>query len=399
LSSGGHHAQYLECVMRGWIAASRPGELLVIVSQQTAADHPELLALAEAAAGVDVQVARDTGESRLHFTPGRIADELRNRRIAREYAVRVRADHLVFMHLDGVQLALAADFRFAWPLTISGIYFRPSLHYAALGMTLTRKEKIVSAGKRLVLLAVFRNPHLRTVFSLDPLAVPRLAKLARHTECVFLPEPLWVPPAGAPVPEVVRSVDSGRRRLVIFGFLDARKGIRQVLAALDSLPQAAQRRLALVLAGQFAAPERQSLLDALAAFTASADVTVAVTDGAVPEAEIQPLIAACDLALVTYQRHVGSSGVLLRAAAAGIPVIASDYGLVGATTRKHSLGLVLDARSPEAIAHAIENWLDDSSTIGFDPAKASAFARANTAEAFAETLLTQLLGPAGAPLS
>jgi glycosyltransferase involved in cell wall biosynthesis len=385
--------------MRGWIATSRPGELIVVVSQQTAADHPELLALAETAGGVDLQVARDAGESRLRFAPGRVAAEQHNRRIAREHAERVQADHLVFMHLDGVQLALAADFRFAWPLTISGIYFRPSLHYATLGMTLTRKERIVSAVKRLVLLAVFRNPHLRTVFSLDPLAVPRLAKLARHTECVFLPEPLWVPPAGAPAPEVVRSLDSGRRRLVIFGFLDARKGIRQVLAALNSLPQAAQRRLTLVLAGQFAAPERQSLLDALAAFTASADVTVAVTDGAVPEAEIQPLIAACDLALVTYQRHVGSSGVLLRAAAAGIPVIASDYGLVGATTREHGLGLALDARSPEAIARAIENWLDDSSTIGFDPAKAAAFARANTAETFAETLLTQLLGRAEAPVA
>jgi glycosyltransferase involved in cell wall biosynthesis len=385
--------------MRGWIAASRPGELLVVVSQQTATDHPELLELAETTDGIDVEVAREDDASRPRFIPGRVAAELRNRRIAREHAERLRADHLVFMHLDGVQLALAADFRFAWPLTISGIYFRPSLHYTSLGMALTRKERIVSAGKRLVLLAVFRNPHLRTVFSLDPLAVPRLAKLARHTDCVFLPEPLWVPPAGAPVPEVARNLDSGRRRLVIFGFLDARKGIREVLAALDSLPQAAQRQLALVLAGRFAAPERQSLLDALDTFAASADVTVAITDGAVPEAEIQPLIAACDLALVTYQRHVGSSGVLLRAAAAGIPVVASDYGLVGATTREHGLGLALDARSPEAIARAIENWLGDPSTIGFDPARASAFARANTAEAFAETLLTQLLGPAVAPVS
>ena len=48
--------------------------------------------------------------------------------------------------------------------------------------------------------------------------------------------------------------------------------------------------------------------------------------------------AACDIVLLPYIGHFGSSGVMAQAAAAGKPMIASDENLVGARVRDYRLG-------------------------------------------------------------
>lgn len=251
----------------------------------------------------------------------------------------------------------------------------------------------MALGKQVVLRAALRNPHLRTLFCLDPFAAAHIAGWARHSECVFLPEPLWVPDMPVESSALEDAVEPGRRRLVFFGSLDDRKGIRPVLDALAALPESSQRRLALIFAGPVGSVEREELLARIAAFDANSAVQVLLEDRFVPEAQVQRLLAACDLVLLTYRHHVGSSGVLVRAAAAGVPVLATDYGLVGAQVRKHRLGLPLDATSSEEIRSALLAWLDRPDAMPFDRSSASRFAAANTAEAFADTIFSRLLAP------
>jgi glycosyltransferase involved in cell wall biosynthesis len=103
--------------------------------------------------------------------------------------------------------------------------------------------------------------------------------------------------------------------------------------------------------------------------------------------------------LLTYQHdHVGSSGGLVRAAAAGVPVLSTDHGLVGVQVRRHRLGLTIDTTSAEEIRSALLRWLERPATMPFDPAAARKFAAANTADAFAETIFSRLApGPAQLP--
>jgi glycosyltransferase involved in cell wall biosynthesis len=74
----------------------------------------------------------------------------------------------------------------------------------------------------------------------------------------------------------------------------------------------------------------------------------------VSTAEEEVSFAACDAVLLPYRKHIGSSGVLSRAAAAGKPVIASDDELIGRRVREHGLGLLFPSGNAAALQQCIE---------------------------------------------
>jgi glycosyltransferase involved in cell wall biosynthesis len=219
-----------------------------------------------------------------------------------------------------------------------------------------------------------------------------LARWAPDTDVVPLPEPLTKYPGEKAASPLLSRVEDGRRRLVIFGSLDERKGIAVVLEALDGLPEASRKSIALLLAGRFDDTVRREVASRIGSHGAG-EVQVIADDQRLPEESIQPLLRACDLVMITYQRHVGSSGQLLRAAEAGTPVLASDYGLVGQLVRGHRLGLTVDSTSPLEIRRAIAAWLERPEAIPFDSQQAALFAGQNTDDAFAETILSRILVP------
>jgi hypothetical protein len=74
--------------------------------------------------------------------------------------------------------------------------------------------------------------------------------------------------------------------------------------------------------------------------------------------ELEFAISAADLVSVTYRfpAHIGSASILIRAAAAGRPVLASPQGWLGYVTDTHSLGWIYPedaSRRPAAIADSL----------------------------------------------
>lgn len=235
-----------------------------------------------------------------------------------------------------------------------------------------------------------RNPHVEYVFSLDHTAVPALQRLGY--QAVPLPDP--VDPAYAddsPYRPTVREhfgVDASRRLFVLFGALDERKGVLPLLDALARLDAERLRRVAVLLAGPLADHLQADVADRTQHIQHRGGQVV-LHDAFIPVSEIQALLRAADLVLAPYQRHVGSSAVLIRAAAAGRPVLSQDYGFMGAQVRRHQLGRTVDATDPAALAAALADAIE-TPTAGFDPAGAQAFAAANTPAAYAETILSRL---------
>jgi glycosyltransferase involved in cell wall biosynthesis len=392
LYHGGHHPHHLECLLRGWAQRKPGGELGLVVSETHARLHPHIPSLVRETPGATLYIARTP----VGFGDGPenvVRRERLHKRAAAHYARLVGADHVLFMFFDHAQLSLAMDLRFPWPLAISGIYFRPSFHYRAIGVAgQSGLDRLIAAGKQTLLRAALRNPHLRTIFCLDPFAAAYIARWTKRTESVFLPEPFWIPDTGVARWALEDVVEPGRRRLVFFGSLDDRKGIRPVLRALATLPDQLQAKLAVIFAGRIGGVDRDGLLARIAGFDGTSKVQVILDDRFIPEGEVQPLLAASDLVLLTYQReHVGSSGGLVRAAAAGVPVLSTDDGVVGIQVQKYHLGLTVDTTSTEAIRSAVLDWLERPGVTGFDPAAAEHFAAENTGERFAETIFSRLL--------
>lgn len=390
---GGHFPQHLHCLARSWEEHRPPGELHVVVSDRYVQMHPDSAERLEGTQGTTVHVVELPADFD-DLVRSAIARDRLHGRVLRQYVRSLRPEQLLLMYFDHAQLSIASGLRFPWPLAISGIYFRPSFHYGDLGGPReTPRDRLKGLAKRAVLRAALQNRHLRTVFSLDPVAASYIAPWSRHTEIVALPEPLDLLDEGGDV-QLLRRLDPSRRRLVVFGTIDNKKGIAQVLAALRLLSPEKQGRLALVVAGPVVDAQRVGLVEQLEEFDAATSVQVLVEDRFLAEEEIQPLLAASDLVLLTYQReHVGSSGVLVRAAAAGVPVLATDYGIVGEQVRRHRLGVAVDATQPEAIRAAVDAWIERPESVGFDAASASAFAGENTSDRFANAIFDRLLRP------
>ena len=300
------------------------------------------------------------------------------------------------LYLDHLQFALATSLRFSYPVRISGLLFRPEFHYGRLEISPpTLHERVRRYRKRLLLVASLRNPHLDLVFSLDPTAAPIIDRLNPRVRAIASPDPVDPGESTEPSWRIRGSlgIEQGRQMLLLFGMLNARKGVLALLTALQHLSDDACRRVAVVLAGRVDATDSVAI-EALAIRASERPLQLVIRDEFVPEDRIQSLLSAADLALVPYQRHIGSSGVLIRAAAAGTPVLTQDYGVMAFQAREHELGQTIDTTSPTCIAHAIEAFLGDPA-LDFDPLSAKRFAAQNTVEAYTNTLLDGLF-PASA---
>lgn len=392
LYHGGHHPQHLEALSDYWSTHEVPGELHFVLAAPYRQHHPELVSTLTSARATHVHLV-DASNLTTNKPRALIASDRRHGRVVRAFAERLRADHVLLMYLDHVQLSLAFGLRFDRPLSLSGILFRPTFHYGRTGLSATARERLTGARKRLTLSAALRNPHIRYVFCLDHLAAKELPRLGTRAQPVSLPEPLRDERAPGRDDSTIAQAEPGRRRLLLLGNLDERKGIDMVLDALSSLSAPEQSSVALLLAGRVVGEGRTALLGRISALRDTSHVQVVFEDRYLDEDEMQPLVRASDLVLLTYIGHVGSSGVLVRAARAGVPVLSTDVGLLGDLVRRHHLGATVDAASATAIRETLARWLADPTSLPFDAAHAQAFSRANTAETFAETILSRLAEP------
>jgi glycosyltransferase involved in cell wall biosynthesis len=374
LYAGGHHRMYVELLTSEWLRQERPGQLSLWVSAAFARQHADLLGQLTAA-GISCHTLRRVEEAREGVAGLRAL--LKNDRMhghALSEVAEAGPDHIVFLYMDHAQLAIG---RYRKPTPrVSGILFRPTFHMPSSGL----KHALTNLRKRIVLNKMLQSPALHRVFCLDPWAAAALG----GPRAVHLPDGITLP--GPDVdPEALREeLGLGDAQgpdhspvFLMFGVLSERKGML-------ALADAWRGQGHLVLAGRV--PKDEPLAETAATrLAARPDVTW--MNEYVSEARMASLFRAADVVLVPYQHHVGSSNVLIRAAAAGKPVIGSNSGLVGRLIAEHHLGLAVDTTQPDVWADALAS----AGALPFDPASAARFAAANTPEAMGATLYDSLL--------
>ncbi len=399
LDVGGHHGSYFEHLLRhvGGLPAIR---MTLLVSPRLATMYPHVVALAEPIAGVQLVAVKGAEEEAISAAggmPGALGTLRRARaewRVLCRYASEMQADHVISLYLDRFLMGpLALGMRA--PCPVSGIYFRPSFHYGQYsGGQLTVADRLRGVRQRATLWRAVRHPDLAAILTLDDTAVAPIRQLGGTALTRHLADP--VAPI-APSPEAVEDcrakleIPSGAQVLLLFGALTARKGVYQVLEALERLPGEVAARTCLLLAGRPPAGASDKMTAAVTRCSARSAATIISRLGYISEADADCYFALSDVVLATYQRHLGSSGILIRAAAAGRPAISSDWGLMGEQTRRHRLGLDVDATSAEQIADAIVLFASAEPGSLSDRSAMKAFASANSPANFATALLDEVL--------
>jgi glycosyltransferase involved in cell wall biosynthesis len=236
-----------------------------------------------------------------------------------------------------------------------GITMRSNFHHHLVGVRAPRRP-LVNAVKGRLFARAIRVGGMKTLLTIDP-TLPdwwkRNVSAARDTTSIeYLADPF--PDARAAEPSAARQrlgLSDGLHVLV-YGAINERKGLFELIEALAQRPSAQSPTL--VIAGAQDEDVRARLATAIAKLKAPVPV---VFDRFIPAEMELDLFSACDAVWLGYKGHYGMSGVLVQAFRFGKPVIATADGLIGWFCRTGELGPVVDELSPAAINQALDDVL------------------------------------------
>jgi glycosyltransferase involved in cell wall biosynthesis len=397
LALGGHHGNYIQHVIDYAHQQNFMGEIDIVVSPQffeTHRDTAEIISNYKYPV-INLVPISETASATLVSRNSGISRALRNFRewqIFYEYAKQLQTTHALIMYLDTCELPLAAGMKS--PCSFTGIYFRPTFHYDMFeNHRSSWKESLCKWREKFTLERILNHDQLHMLLCLDPFAVKALNCHQYSNKIAYLADPVKsYSPAGLDLVTLRTKlgIEKHRKIFLMFGALDNRKGIYQLLDSIQLLSSKLTQNLCLLILGKTNSLEQANMQPKIAELRQTHPIQLIECYDFVPENEVSKYFQMADVVLAPYQRHVGMSGILLLAAAAAKPVISSDYGLMGELVLRYKLGLAVDSTKPTEIAQAIAHCLSEkTSTIG-NPAQMKKFAEQNSIERYASTIFQYL---------
>ena len=211
--------------------------------------------------------------------------------------------------------------------------------YAPLALRLAPWERINFINPLVYSHVVRSSPKLRSRVSAIPCPVPSGLNLDQleSRRALGIPE-------------------EGRYIVLAGGLSTVWKGVDRLADAFSRMRRGSSTRL--LLAGSLGR-SLGALLQAQYAGEISRGEIITI-DRFVSDKEMAWAIASADLVAVPYPRFQRVSGILLRAVAAGRPVITDDCGWLGYVTRKFQLGWTCDVKNTDQFPGALSAALDAS---------------------------------------
>ena len=269
------------------------------------------------------------------------------------------ADHVLFTNFDEVAsnwLRLAAFGIYPPEILrgkLSGVYFRPRFFENSF-WPLGNLIKMIGFRR------LCRGKWFQNFYFLDEYLVSRAksCQWARYGSSFhFLPD-AWSGDFSKDK-EIARKalgIPADKFVFLNYGIGTRRKGLHLVIKALrkGTMP----KRAFLLCAGSIA--DDRELLEGTNDLVKKG--IAKVLNRYVSDAEEELCFAACDVVLLPYVKHFGSSGVLSMSSAAGKMVIASDEGLLGRRVRSGDLGLLFRSKNSKSLIDVMHKALSLSNT-------------------------------------
>jgi glycosyltransferase involved in cell wall biosynthesis len=397
LNFTGHHANYINYLIRYWGENQMPGELNIVVSPEFVTHHSHLIYLAESYSQSAIRFVHISTEELTQISVGekpleRLFLRLKEWKLLCKYAIKLKSSHCLIMFLDTCELPLILGLK--PPCSVSGIYFRPTFHYNNFfSKRSSCKERFQQWRDRFFLHQILHNPKLHTLFCLDPLVVHPIQCLYPKARVIPLADPVEIPDVEESQVESLRNnldIHPDRKVFLLFGSIDGRKGIYKLLESLQFISPKLCQKVCLLIVGRASDSTQKKIAKLVNSVCQHQPVQIITHFEFVNNQEMQVYYQLAGVALALYQRHVGMSGILLLAAAAQTPVLSTDYGLMGELVRRYQLGLTVDSTNPEAIAQGLTRILTSSKPF-YDLEKMRDFAKENATERFSATVFQHLL--------
>ncbi|MFO1066651.1 MAG: hypothetical protein U0892_22555 [Pirellulales bacterium] len=330
----GHHADYVRNFAHLWLQRDIPADIEFLVSRRFSEHH-----------GNVIRAINESGDDRVSL---RLIDEADQQLLERKprlkywygwqifcrYAETSAADHALLMYSDYFQLPSVIGRRS--PCPFSAVYFRPTFHYRTFANYHPNlKQRFTALRKAWLLQRFLKVKELRGLYCLDPLAVPYIQEQFKtDARVAHLADSFTLQVAGPSRAAEFRAslgIEPDRKIFCLLGVLDGRKGPVELLESVRLIAPEIGRHIAIVLLGYIPDHGPQNLEALAAEMNGVNNVQVVLRNAYIDSADVQHYYEMSDVILTTYQRHMGSSSALIRAALARRPVPIERFRIDGRT--------------------------------------------------------------------
>ena len=347
----GHHENYLVRIVTGALGYGH---------QVTIGTTPECGERLKGLFGTKVTVVEmDLTEGCKSFG-GRFSNPIRERAF-RSYFGRLnglasqkrRFDLIFLPYLDYCIHAIGALGSPFGPTPFEGICMRASFHFEAMGI-LAPTSKFKSL-REWVFSRFLRTAGLRRLFTIDESLSSYSAKknVPGWDKVFYLPDPCdEVTPGDYSQEAALLGIPRNAKTILVYGSIDGRKGIHALINAAVALMPVIP--LNVLLAGEQTSVARDILLSPQAKILSGAGM-LWQWDRRISESEESALFSSADIVWLGYLGHLGMSGVLVKAAQFGKPVLGCREGLIGWYTSRYELGQVADISDANDVVESVKN--------------------------------------------
>jgi glycosyltransferase involved in cell wall biosynthesis len=271
---------------------------------------------------------------------------------------------------------------------ISGMMFRPTIHYRERGMLGPgSKNRMLFHVKWLMAYLLAKRPGFKRIFVQDPLAEEYAHKHWGAKKFLVVPDPagmqeLTPRPAGDGKSAAVRPL-----KLLVAGALHPRKGLHFIVNALENSPEEVRKNIQLVVVGRPEKGAEEYVTENLEKLK-NMGTEVASDVRFISDEELHQYFEDAHIVMIPYLGFKGSSGILIHAAHFSKPVISTKDGLLGYLVERHQLGAAIDPSDVTLFAGLLEQVVRTGLVPGFDPVAARAFADSCDPEFYARVMLS-----------
>ena len=289
----------------------------------------------------------------------------------------LKPDYLIIMDLTKLEGRLCF-----WrpPVPFSGILF---VQYPELAAATSIKGSLKFWWKTLKTARFLKVAQPRKVFLLNgDFSCTYLNKRFKTSCYLPLSDPILEGTAESVSIRKEFKIDETRRIFLFFGSMSERKGVEELLSAMQALPPEMDSKVAFIFCGTVEPHYTQKYHTLIEHFKKlRPTLPFFVNNSFVSDGRMRALFEQADWIVLPYTRPEYSSGVLGHAANAGTPVITTEKGLIARQVQTYKLGITTP-NLKNALITAVPT------AHSFDESLRKQFIAQSSPTVFAKTLLT-----------
>jgi glycosyltransferase involved in cell wall biosynthesis len=296
-------------------------------------------------------------------------------------AHQFNAEKVILMEFDIYQMAIGKDKN--TNLDISGIWFRPYHRQVSINESLVEELKfyISHLRKKLAFNFALRNKNLKKVFVLNDKQTVNVLNEKFGDRLFYLPDPVFEIAQDSSIDIHSKyNIKSQQIIFLLFGYIDQRKNVLNIIEALRNLPPQFKSKVSLLIIGKMSSHYNELLNN----LNEDLNLQIIKNNDFVSDSEMNTLFKESDLILRMNINFFASSGILGMAAKHNKPSIVSNYGVVADLTQEYKLGKIVDPMNTNSLTILFQDFIENQKAWKID---GQPYYHDHNTDAFVGTLL------------